>query len=133
MQYSAKCHLLCKSKKETIRSIQNVEQYTKQYYTLKNKCYEKMEKAKGSCSKLMRPERKSNAACVPGVCPGLGKKGHKRHIWGQLEAFLNFIEDILKRVLFFARCKNGIVIYMRMPLFLEDICCKFRVKVSCCI
>ena len=31
-------------------------------------------KAKGTCSKLMRPERQSNAARVPGVCPGLGKK-----------------------------------------------------------
>lgn len=81
-----------------------------------------MEKAKGSCSKLMRPERKSNAACVPGVCPGLGKKGHKRHIWGQLEAFLNFILDILKRVLFLLGVKMELWSHMRMPLFLEDIC-----------
>lgn len=53
MQYSAK-YIYCKSNKETIRSIQNVEQYTKQYYTLKINVM-KDGKSQGDLSKLMRP------------------------------------------------------------------------------
>ena len=57
------------------------------------------------------------------MCPGLEKKKDiKKHIWGQLGTFLNFILDILKRVLFLLGVKMELWSCMRMPLFLEDIC-----------
>ena len=54
------------------------------------------------------------------MCPGLEKKKDiKKHIWGQLGTFLNFILDILKRVLFLLGVKMELWSCMRMPLFLE--------------
>lgn len=39
-------------------------------------------KAKRTCSKLTRLKRKSNAASVPRMCPGLGEKKDRRNTFG---------------------------------------------------